>query len=925
MKKSISSILAVCILLSGRLSSYGQSGQGLVHGMVTDSLSHAVLEEATVSLVRLPDGRLAGRRTSGRAGFRFRGLVPGNYRLITTYAGYVPDTLSLTVAPVVGNREDTLAGVWVRIRLQHVSQSLEEVVVKAAIAPATVHGDTILFNAGAFATRPYATVEDLLRKLPGVVVDHDGNVTMQGKKIDKVLIDGKEFFLGDLKVATRNLPAEIVSGIETFDTQSDQSRLMGIKDVATTRTMNIKVRADRKTGYFGKAYAGAGNDDGYSAGGTLTLMSPKGMAMGVFNSNNINNQFSGGETGPVQPGTGRQRFTSGNLLFQGQISKKLMTTFNGTQGGQDMKMTQTSHRQTFFPDSSLVEDRQSRSSSLSSNRDLSAEVKYQVDSSTILICRSGWRADNQSSGNFDTVATRTVRGHSPVGAGYLSNSGITSNSSDGSGYSFNNILEFNHHFHKKGRDLSISLMQSTQSRQLGSGLYSRIGAFDSAGNAGPPTWVHQRSLQQNGAGNYSASLSFSEPLGRHGVFSIGYSANVNSSRSDRQSFDYDSVTGRYDRPDTLTTNRFSSRLVTHRVSAGYNFTAGKFNYVLGTDAEPADMLNSNFTRDSRIHQRYVNWYPRANLSCNLATGKTLILYYAGAAMQPTIDQLQPVPDISNPLFVRIGNPDLHPQFNHNVNAIFNSFNTRTFRNIQAMLSGNFTQEKITGAIHLLPGGVQQQQFVNVNGAYNLLLSLTYGFALPGKSHPGNGSLDLHGQYMHDIGFAGQQQTATNSGGLGGLLKLNYHPTPKCYAEGSADLDYSGAGYNTAGGSSATRIWQQSYNLSLSYELPLNLSLSSSCNLRATAARGTAPSPTVLYWNAAVARKLFHNQAGEVRFSVFDLLNSNSSYAQFTTTYSVETRQANVPGRQLLLSMTYNIQRFASAHGPSSHGPSLFEK
>jgi len=259
-------LLTLLILFSLSLRAQSRaSSSHYIRGTVHDSAG-TVLEEATISCWPVPGDQPIHSLRSGRNGFAFHLSQTGQYRLIATYLGYTPDTIAVSIS------ENDTTALFAKFILRPSSKPLMEVIVKASIPPVIVKSDTIGFNAAAFPTRPFASVEDLLKKLPGIVVDKDGNVTLQGKKIDKILIDGKEFFLSDIKTATQNLPAEIVAQVETYDTQSERGKLTGIRDPTGGKTLNIKLKKDRKTGYFGNAYAGAGNANGYAVGGTAASL-----------------------------------------------------------------------------------------------------------------------------------------------------------------------------------------------------------------------------------------------------------------------------------------------------------------------------------------------------------------------------------------------------------------------------------------------------------------------------------------------------------------------------------------------------------------------------------------------------------------------------------------------------------------------------
>ena len=230
------------IFTLARIYCDAQSPPLSIHGTVQDSVNKQVLEDATVSLVHLPDGTVLRQTRSRKKGFAFSGLSAGQYSLITSYLGYATDTTTLVLSRTDSTERK------VRILLHHSVKTMMEVVVRSVIPPAIIKNDTIAFNAAAYPTRPNATVEDLLRKLPGIDIDKNGNVTMQGQKVDKIYLDGKEFFLNDPRTATQNLPADIVDRIEAFDTQTDKSRLTGIKESTGTKSINIALKKNRRTG-----------------------------------------------------------------------------------------------------------------------------------------------------------------------------------------------------------------------------------------------------------------------------------------------------------------------------------------------------------------------------------------------------------------------------------------------------------------------------------------------------------------------------------------------------------------------------------------------------------------------------------------------------------------------------------------------------
>jgi hypothetical protein len=891
---------AVCY--GGRIQA--QSPALSLRGTVQDSLSRQPLEDATVSLLHLPEARLLQRVRSGKNGFAFHRLSPGEYLLITSYLGYSIDSILLTLRPADST------GQQVRVLLSRSSKALMEVVVHAIIPPVIVRNDTIAFNAGAFPTRPNATVEDLLRKLPGIDIDKSGNVTMQGQKVDKIYLDGKEFFLNDPRTATQNLPADIVDQIEAFDSQTEQARLTGIKETTGTKSLNIKLKKNRKKGYFGKVYAGTGTGgpDGditnsYSAGGTATNLGSS-WIFGTGNVNNMNNQFTGADNKNGPGSGGLQTINNAQVNYRTNRSDKLTITLNAGTNGNHTTLVQSTQRNTWLQDSSLLENRYSQSKTTNQSYHANAFVEYNIDSFNLVNIRSVWTPQTAKSDAQDTVGISTQKPSAPT---YLSNLGTTDNSNHSDGYSLNNTLNFRRRWRRPGRTFYASFTQTSQRQDQPSNLYSLVNSFDSTGHLAQHTLNNQSSGQLSTGNSYGAALSYTEPLKPGHVLDFSYHLNRSTSHSDRQSFDYDSATGHYDLPDTLTTNHFVNYNMVHRISTGYNATEGKYRYQLGLTLQLNNLDDHNLTAGTSISQHQVNWYPRASLLYTPAKGTSINLVYSANTTNPTIQQLQPLPDLTNPFLVHLGNPGLVQELTHNLNATYTAFNARSFRNLQVAIQSDYSEHTITSSTTTLSGGIQQLQYVNVDGVWHISSHITYGFPL-GDQKKGNSSINMHIRYGRDVSLVNGTEDVTSGIGWGSLLKLNYHPAEKLFVEGNASVDYTSSLYSIYPAQN-TMTWLQNYALDFSYELPLAITITSNYNLQITGRQGSLPGRQVSLWNASAFKDFLPNRSGQIRFSAFGLLRTANNYTQTQGLNYVETRQTNLPGRIFLLSFIYRFHHF----------------
>ncbi|HXB07669.1 MAG TPA: outer membrane beta-barrel protein, partial [Puia sp.] len=800
-----------------------------IRGIVRDSITKQVLGDATVSLLR--QQKLIRQVRSGRQGFVFQKFTPGEYRLIISYQGYASDSLRVELDSVDKS---------IVILLHPSAKAMMQVVVTARIPPAIVRNDTIAFNAGAYPTRPNATVEDLLRKLPGIDIDKTGNVTMQGQKVDKIYLDGKEFFLNDPRVATQNLPADLVAQIEAFDSQTDQARLTGVKEMTDTKSINIKLKKDRKRGYFGKAYAGAGPAGSYSAGGTATNLGSSWL-FGSGNANNINNQFTGQEN-RNGPGTGGvQTFNNGELNYRNDKSSRLAVTGNGSTSGSHTVLNQESSTQTALTDSSLLENRSSKSTSNTQATQGNLFLEYKINNFSQLSLRSAISNSTGSTSETDSTSVSTVKTQSS----YLNNQGKTVNSSLSNDFNVNNQLNYRLRGRRPGRTLFVSLSQSHDQQNQPQNTYSLVNNFDSSSSLLSQTLINQKMAQTATSDNYGGSVAYTEPLKPGHLLDLSYKLNYSTSRRDRVSNAYDSATGHYDRPDAGTSNHFTTNNTIQRVGAGYNAIEGKFQYQLGLSLQFSQLQNINWTVDSTLILRQTNWYPRASIIYSPGHGHSLKFTYTATTNSPTLQQLQPVADPTNPFLIKIGNPDLLQQLTHSVNLTYNSLNTHNFQNLQVGLQGSYNEHDITTATTILSGGIQEIKYINAGGVWNSSANITYGFPL-GDQRKGNSSISVNSRYGRSVTEINGAIDVTNALGGGASWKVNYHPTSNLFVE--TQVSYSATtNHYSLNAAQTTTTSIENYSIDVSYLFPGAITVTSWYNLQITG----PPSQSVSLWNAAI--------------------------------------------------------------------------
>ncbi len=887
---TLSKFLSLVVIFYFGSVLYVRAQRVVVRGVVTDSTSGQLLEYATVQLFHGSD--VVGSKRSDTA-FAFPNLGKGNYVLVTSYQGYRTDSMRFDI-----KAKDSSA-LFLNVKLVPAENNLLQVVVQARIPPVIVKNDTIAFNAGAYPSPANSTVEDLLRKLPGVEIDKDGNVTMQGKKVDKIMINGKDFFLNDLHSATQNLPADLVVQVEVFDTQSEKAKMTGIKGNSKTRTINLKLKKKLPREFFGKAYAGAGTHDSYSLGGNATKIAGEQMFFATGNANNINNQFTGTEH-QNGPGIGLQTMNNLQLDCRNTWEKKLTATLGASRGYTNSLVTTQLNRQTALGDSSILQNSISTMQNKNTVYSSYGLFEYAPDSSTKIDLNSAFTDQQTLILSPDTVAIQTIK----LSGNYISSIGKTDNSSNGTANNINNSINFSHRFEKKGRQVFFNISQISSGQNQNALLYSKIN-YSNINNIDSSTSINQQSTQKTNNNGYSVNAAYTEPIGKGHILETGYVLINSKGHSDKESFDYDSLTGKYDHPDSLTTNRFLNYSYFQSFYAAYNKTEGKVQYQIELNGQLTKLKNINQFTSQHLEQQQFNLIPRAYLLWDIKKERNVTFTYTENNQLPTIDQLQPVPDLTNPYLIKVGNPDLKQQLTHTLDARYTDLNSKTFQNWQVALDGDYVQNDITSSSTVLTGGVQEVEYLNVPGVWHASALLTFGFPL-NKTKNGNASLGLHGSTGHDISLVNAVENITQTTGIGGTASVNFHIKDYLFIDTRINIEHTNSKYSLPGSPPAQTL-NENYTFNINWRLPGAVTIASYYTLQVTGSQATLPSQAVSLWNAALYKSILNNHC-ELRLSAYDLLNSASSFSQTTGINYTQTQKTNLPGRIILFSVVYRFRR-----------------
>jgi len=943
MKKALPLLIAL-ISLTGL--AMAQNPYGSVKGKLVDTAAKQFLSEATVSVIGTIDSSLVSYTLSNKQGFfEIKDLEAGDYRILVSFQGYAPFKKNISITPT-----QRIADLG-EIKMEKEYKALGEVIITDD-APIKIKNDTVEFKANAFKTKPNATVEDLLKKVPGIQVDKDGTVKTQGEQVQKVYVDGKEFFGTDPKLATKNLTADMVESVQVFDDMSDQAKFTKIDDGSRQKAINIKLKKDKRKGYFGRALAGAGTENRYEANLSLNHFNGDEQLSLLANANNLNKQgfsfsdiitamggfqnmggssgamgggggFGGGGGGMQMTGTksgsfgtfgntssgGITRSISAGINYNNYVAAKLKIGTNYFFSNSKNEAEKDIFRQTFFQNDSITESNEKYfSNSTNQNHRFNIRMEYQIDSMNSLLYTPSLTLQHSDATSSDISSTQSITPFQK----YLSVTGTSKNTNERNGTTLNNNLLFRHRFRKIGRTITIG-WSNTNSQSDGDGFNISSNTFYNPDTTVDRTFYQNRNTRQKThTHNNVLSSSYTEPLGKDKLLELNYAYTNNRNISDKETFDFDPGSGKYQILNLPLTNYFKNLFEANRFGANFRVQKKKYNYQLGTAIQFSTLESTSLAiigKDSISRNKYKNFFPVANFNYQVNRSKSFRFRYNGRTNQPTLSQLQNVLDQSNSLQWRIGNPELKQEFNHNLNVGYNTFDILTFRFIAANLGFSTTSNKIVNSTDSVAKGIQLIKPVNLDGAFNTSSFVTVGFPFKNKKLKGS-SLNFTNSisYNKDVSLQYKQKnvgkTITVTQGAG----VNFNLLKEALDLGvNMNVSYYNV-KNSVSTSLNSNYFTQTYSADISLTFLKSIILSSDFDYYVNSGRANGFNQTIPLWNAALSKQLFKKKNAELRLSVNDILNQNQSITRTNSDTYIEDTRTNVLRRYYMLSFLFTLNK-----------------
>jgi len=890
-----------------------------VRGKVTDT-SGDPMPQATVRLLKASDSTfVAGVKTNVSGGYAISGVRTGTYVIEAKYLGYNTAKENVKVG-----KSDVTAPTLV---LGESSIMLGEVSVVGVKPAIKVKEDTIEFNADSYKTQPNAVVEDLLKRLPGVEIDSDGKITANGSEVKKILIDGKEFFSDDPKVASKNLPVNMVDKLQVVERKSDLARLTGVDDGEDETVINLTTKPGMKNGYFGVAEGGYGTDDRYMGSFNLNKFWNGNQVTLLGNINNIN------ELGFTDSNGSRfRRFGGSNGI---NTSQAIGLNFNVGRdeiiriGGDvlyshsDRDTRERRDRQYLFADSTSWANTGKYARDRSHNLRADFRVLWKPDSFNTLEFRPNISYNtNRSLSNDSTLTLAGDAMHSRVSDSY------NNSFSSGNSLEFGASLIYSHNFRNRpGRSFSVQMRYRHTNVSEDENTYSLNRFFnfnDSIDLYDQVTDNHTWSDMAMGR------VTWTEPLGdvKKGNFlTFAYSVQYRWNNADKLVYDHPVIYPETDGempvidyglllPNDTLSNRFRNDFMTQNIRIGYKHVSRHHNLDVGVTVVPSSSKSVNLMNEVKsIPQRFVwNFAPFLRYRYKLGSTRSIMVNYRGRSSQPSMSQLQPVADMSDPLRIVVGNPSLNPSFTHYLRLRFQDYNTEFQRSIMVMGDFDMTQNSIVSKTLFNPStGGQMTTYENVNGVWSGRLMGMISFPFRNKAWQFSGHMFT--MYNQRVGF---NNGARN---VSGTLLWNVMPS-LAFRPDNFELElrprYS-LQYTSNSFSQISNTTIHNYGGTLSgyyYITAAGITLNTDVTYTATSGYSAGFDKNEWMWNASVAYSTLRDRSLTFTLKAYDLLQQRSNIRRSVTANYIDDLSYNDLTRYFMFTVSYKFNTFGKGNQPA---------
>lgn len=880
----------------------------ILKGKVLNLNNQLPLESATVYISTVKDSTILEYTLTDKNG-EFNFAVKKNEKpvfLKVTYMGF--ETFAEEQKEVSANKD------FSNIYLAESVNTLKEVTVKSEDPPIRIKNDTIEFKASLFKVRPDANVENLLKQLPGFEVDSDGKITVNGKEVTQVLVNGKPFFDRDGAMALKNLPAEIINKVQVSDFKTKKEEYSKDQAASDNSSINLTIDDDKNKGYFGKFLGGYGTDDHYESSFILNFFNNNRKISLLGSSNNINAPgFSMDEVfdnmggGRNSRGTTINRgqangITTSNLLgfnYSDQLAKNFQVNANYNFSDTNTENKNTSNSLNFRPDGDFTTESHSKSENGNTSNKANIELEYKISPTMRLFVApkfSTSQSDNYSKSDSESLALD----------GTKINDSDSESSNKSESNSFSNSINFNKSFEKKARNLSVVFNNNNNSSNSN-------GITESTNNYYKTNTIETRNLNNLSKGisdSYSAEIEYTEPVTDSIRFKVGVEYNFQNSINDKKSYNFNEDDQSYTDLNDLQTNYITSKQNSIAPKAGIRFEKNKFTFDINSSTSIIQYDNHSFylNQSTDLNKKYVLPYGSTQIRYKIDRSKFITARYNYSLSLPSASELLPIENISNPLNTITGNPNLNPTETHSANINYRNFDFRTRSGYNIYVNTNFYNNDIISSSVYDADRKRTTTYENISGTYSLSGGGSWNKSIKQESNLLRYGLALNANYSFSKGFTDGVLYGAKAMGISPRVYLNYDYGTFFTIAPSYNFSYNETEYDISSLKSRSNVVHR-INVQTTSYWPTNWTWGNDFGYTYNSIN-----QDYYLWNTSLSYT-FLNKTFIAKVKVYDVLNQNQSITRSISTTSVSDNENTVLKRYAMFSLTYKIQNFSGMKKP----------
>ena len=813
------------------------------------------------------------------------------------------------------------------IQLIRSENKLDEILIKGENTPIIAKKDTLVYNANAFETTPNEVVEDLLRRMPGIEVEDDGTVIAQGEEVERVTVDGKDFFTNDPTVATKNLPAQAVDKVEFFNRPSEMSEFTGVDDGERIKTMNLELKEDHKKGQFGTIAGAYGTNDRYESRLSLNRFTPNLQLSVIGNFNNVNRQgfstddyvnFMGSMGGfrrrdsggiPLNSGLSNGFVTTnaGGLNLNYDFSPKTKLNLSYFLNDINNEIASTTTRENFFRDqSSFFTNEDGLQLSENTNHRFQMRLDHKIDSTQDVRITSnlGFNDANLLSASSSNLISNDL----------IENQSTNDYNTLGDNESLAGTLMYRKKLgEKRNKSLTINMSLNTSDESFDADLSSENIFFPEDPVQTFAENILQRQLQTDDVLNYQIRGSYVQPAGSGKWLEFMYRRQNFSNELVREV--YDAVQNGEEFNDLLS-NHYDRSFIYDRAGIALHFNGDNSSATLEGQVQNSRLNGDIISENVQINNESTFFLPRITWRKDLGNAHNLFMRYSTNVREPSLTQLQPILDNSDPLNLYQGNPDLITEFRHNLRMNYVKFNEFSFSSLFAFINATYVRTNIINETFIDDNFVRTTRPVNVD--YDLSINGNISYSTPIRSLGMKVRLNTNLRYQNSFIFINRQENKSNRYTSRAGITLDNRNKETIDISVGANLSYNLTTYSVSDNNNQAFL-NQTYTANIIYKPTEYWIIDSRFNTRLFSQDNFGETQTVPLWNASISRFITSDRKLELKVSAFDILDQNLGVNQRSTLNYIENEEIISLGRYFLVGLTYSLRGTSQGAGKGQGG------